>query len=151
MYFSRPSEDVWEQMRCRQVSRSVAVTCQSLKEWEQQNTLSPGLVTRSPQLTLYSRQVASAQRTSLCKDKQLEKNGTGKTEQGTHICVLFSETNNHSRQAWQNLDVEEDTKLDKVVLCRGPDSISSKHKSPVTKDNGTLAVTPEIGVQSREH
>ena len=77
--------------------------------------------------------------------------GPGTLNKGTHICVLFSETNNHFRQAWQNLDVKEDIKLDKVDLCRGPDSISSKHKSPVTKDNGTLAVTPETGVQSREH
>lgn len=30
--------------------------------------------------------------------------------------VFFSETNNHSRQAWQNV-VDEDTKLDKVELC----------------------------------
>lgn len=63
---------------------------------------------------------------------------------------FFSETNSHSRQPWQNLDVEEDTKLDKVELCRGLDSMSSKHKSPVTKDNGTLALTPETGVQSCE-
>lgn len=68
-----------------------------------------------------------------------------------HIFVFFFLKHNHSRQAWQNLDVEKDTKLDKLELCRGPNSISSKHKSPVTKDNGTLAVTPEIGVQSREH
>lgn len=75
----------------------------------------------------------------------------GNTENGAHISVLFfSETNNHSGQAWQNLDVEEDTKLDKVELCRGPDNVSSKHKSLVTKDSGTLAATPERGIQNHE-